>query len=229
MIAKTIPAFYDAKGKKVLHPFERRKGPKPTFPMRRYVSQPLTIHCDSMQDVRKFLLGCRGVSDKEQFGKEDYWLPPEQFEKTKRGDCEDFALWTWRQLLSMGYDARFVAGRSGRYGVGHAWVEFFLDGNCYLLEPQLMVLGLRMPRLSTLRYQPRFSVSWDGKNISYYEHEHAPRTPISFGAVVQLLPEYLSIWAAFWLRSWWRVPRAIWYLLRRFLKGFRWIGKTSQP
>ena len=132
MIAKTIPAFYDASGRKVFRPFERRKGPKPTFPMGRYVSHPLSVHCASMEDVRKFLLGCKVASDKEQFGKEEYWLPPEEFEKTKRGDCEDFALWTWRQLVAMGYDARFVAGRSGRYGAGHAWVEFFQDGDCYL-------------------------------------------------------------------------------------------------
>jgi hypothetical protein len=81
MIAEIIPAAYDAEGKRVFRPFDRRKGPHPTFPMGRYVSQPLTVKCSSMEDVRRFLNGCKRVSDKEQFGKDDYWQPPEDFEK----------------------------------------------------------------------------------------------------------------------------------------------------
>jgi predicted transglutaminase-like cysteine proteinase len=77
--------------------------------------------------VRSFLASCQYISDREQFGKDDYWQPPDEFEKRKKGDCEDFALWTWRQLLNLGYDARFVVGSSGRYGDGHAWVEYFED------------------------------------------------------------------------------------------------------
>ena len=82
--------------------------------MGRYISQPLTINCSTVREVREFLVTCEYVSDKELFGKEEYWQPPEEFEKRKKGDCEDFALWTWRQLLNMGYDSRFVGGSSGR-------------------------------------------------------------------------------------------------------------------
>jgi predicted transglutaminase-like cysteine proteinase len=103
--------------------------------MGRYVSQPLSIQCDSIGDIRNFLRSCKYVTDEELFGQRDYWQPPEDFEKRKKGDCEDFALWTWRQLLSMGYDARFVGGSAGRYGDGHAWVEYFEDGKCFVLEP----------------------------------------------------------------------------------------------
>jgi hypothetical protein len=99
--------------------------------MGRYVSQPLTIKCTTIDEVRRFLIGCEYVSDKELFGKDDYWQPPEEFEKRKKGDCEDFALWTWRQLLNMGYDARFIGGSCGRFGEGHAWVEYFQDGKCF--------------------------------------------------------------------------------------------------
>jgi len=63
--------------------------------MGRYVSQPLTIKCGTIAGVREFLIGCKYVSDKELFGKDDYRQPPEEFEKRKQGDCEDFALWTW--------------------------------------------------------------------------------------------------------------------------------------
>lgn len=120
LIAETIPEAYDALGKKVLRPDLKRRGYHPTWPMGRYVSRPLQVRCETIADVRRFLASCRYVSDQVQFGKLDYWLPPEQFEKTKAGDCDEFALWTWRQLMDLGYEARVVFGRHGRYGTGHA-------------------------------------------------------------------------------------------------------------
>lgn len=127
MIAEIIPEAYEANGKQVSQPFHRRRGLHPTFPIGRYVSQSLTVHCKSLEEMRQFLCRCRAVSDEKLFGKRDYWQPPEEFEKRKAGDCEDFSFWTWRQLLVMGYDARIVFGRSGRYGIGHAWVTFFKE------------------------------------------------------------------------------------------------------
>lgn len=131
--------------------------------MGRYVSQPLGVQCKTIGDVRNFLVRCQYVSDQELFDKRDYWQPPEDFERRRKGDCEDFALWTWRQLLSMGYDARFIGGSAGRYGSGHAWVEYFQNGKCFLFEPLCCRLGYTIPRLLTLRYDPRISVSWDGE------------------------------------------------------------------
>ena len=124
-----------------------------------------------MEDLRRFLCRCRYVSDQEQFGRRDYWQPPEEFEETKRGDCDDFALWTWRQLLHMGYRCRFVVGTVGRYRRGHAWVTFERDGKWYLLEPTMAQVGSQRSRLSVLQYRPLYSTAWDGKTISYYQHE----------------------------------------------------------
>src|ERR1700719_1638512 len=148
MIAEVIPEVYDTTGRRVSRPFERHRGLHSTFPFGRYVSQPLTVKCSTLGDVRRFLAGCKYVSDQEQFGQKDYWQPPEDFEKSKKGDCEDYALWPWRKLLSMGYDARFVAGRSGRFGSGPAWVEYFENGKCYLVE-SLATRVATFPRLST--------------------------------------------------------------------------------
>jgi hypothetical protein len=53
----------------------------------------------------------------------------------------------------LGYDARFVWGQHGRYGIGHAWVGFSKDGEHFLVEPQLSRVGDRLPQLTTLRYQ----------------------------------------------------------------------------
>lgn len=227
MIAETIPDAYDAEGKKVFRPFDRRKGPRPTFPLGRYVSQPLVIHCHSIGEVRQFLTGCKYVSDKDLFDKDDYWQPPEDFEKRKQGDCDDFAFWTWRQFMDLGYDARVVFGQHGRYGSGHAWVQFIQGGKCFVVEPLWRRLGGRLPRLSTLSYHPRFSVSWDGEKLAYYQHrEHSPRPSVADTA--RLLPEYIFIWGFFWVSSPLRVPWFIWSILKRFVKGFRWVGKTRR-
>jgi len=221
MIAETIPAAYDAVGKKVLRPFDRKRGPHPTFPMGRCVSQPLTVKCENLTEVRKFLSGCKGVSDEEQFGRDDYWQPPEDFEKTRKGDCDDFALWTWRQLIDLGYEARVVFGRCGRYGVGHAWVQFFTNEKCYLVEPQLHLLGEVLPRLSTLRYHPKFSVAWNGEMLSYYQHAERKISTNPLELAV-FLPEYFAIWGPFWIRNVWRIPRMLCRAFVKMLSGFRW-------
>jgi Bacterial transglutaminase-like cysteine proteinase BTLCP len=215
MIAEIIPGTYDAIGHQVSQPFLRRRGPHPTFPMGRYLSQPLTVQCGTLDEIRKFLCSCRAISDKELFDKEDYWQPPEEFERRKAGDCEDFSLWTWRELLMLGYDTRVVFGRSGRYGIGHAWVMYFENGKCFLCEPQAARLGPRLPRLTTLQYEPRFSVSWDGKTLKYYAHKKDPEFHASWKIVTSLMPEWATIWSSFWLRSPLRAPRFLWRVLQR--------------
>jgi len=218
MIAEIIPEAYDATGKQVSQPFLRRKGPHPTFPMGRYVSQPLKVQCSTLEEVCQFLRTCRAVSDEDLFGKEEYWQPPEEFEKRKAGDCEDFSLWTWRQLLAMRLNARIVFGKHGRYGIGHAWAMFFQDGGCFLLEPQARFLGLGLPRLSTLRYEPKFSVSWDGKTLRYYAHKEDPEFRPTWRLIAPLIPEWVAVWAPFWLRRLVRFPytltRKIWRKLK---------------
>ncbi len=201
MIAEVLPQAYDGTGTRVAQPFHRRKGPHPSFPMGRYVSQPLTVKCQNISDVRRFLMGCEGASDEELFGKRDYWQPPEDFERLKKGDCDDFALWTWRQLLSMGYDARFVAGKAGRYGTGHAWVTYFENGKCFLVEPTLRNVGEVMPRLSTLKYKPKLSVAWDGKTLSYYAHKDRPFQLALWSQLLPLVLEWLFFWGWFWFRA----------------------------
>jgi hypothetical protein len=181
-----------------------------------------------MQDVRAFLIGCKYVSDKELFGKDEYWQPPEEFEKRKKGDCEDFALWTWRQLLNLGYDARFIGGSCGRYGEEHAWVEYFHDGKCYLLEPLYCRIGIAVPRLSTLRYVPNLSVSWDGKTLRYFSHKK-PESRLGWRTLIPLVMEYLLFWARFWFVNFFRLPTFAWNFLRqRLFKRELWSLRKSR-
>jgi hypothetical protein len=198
MIAEIFPEAYDAHGRKVARPDSRRKGLRSTYPMRRYVSQPLTVKCKSIFDIRRFLSGCRYVSDEEQFGKKDYWQPPEEFERSKKGDCDCFALWTWREFLGLGFDARFVTGRAGRYGAGHAWVQFSKDGKDFLVEPTMARAGNTIPRLTTLRYHPKFSVAWNGTDISFYSHDDRRRDPPLL-TLISFVPDWLIFWVWVWV------------------------------
>ena len=216
MIAELSPRLYDVNGHKVFGPkrSQRRMGFRPTFPMARNFTQPLKHRCSSLEELRDFLCTCR-PADVPVGRRRDYWQPPEEFEQTRTGDCVDFAIWTWRQMVEMGYRARFVGGSSGMYGEGHAWVTFEKDGGQFLLEPQRALLGLQMPRLSVVRYHPLMSVTWDGERIAYFEHEKRNLDP-----PLSKLPELVWEWLTFWIRYWARIiPKIFIALSRRILLG----------
>jgi hypothetical protein len=217
MIGEITPSIYDVAGRPVSSVTRKHQRLfHGTFPMGRYVSQPLTKSCSSIKEVRRFLSECEYVSDKEQFNKDDYWLPPEEFEKRKKGDCEDFALWTWRQLLSMGYKSRYVVGRAGRYGEGHAWVTIERDGKHFIVEP-LAWVGESLPRLSVIRYEPRGSVEWDGKRLRYFIHDR-PEGSIPLIEFAWFGEEWLFFWSKFWLYFLYRLCLLPYLILRRFLR-----------
>ncbi len=54
-----------------------------------------------------------------------------------------------------------------------------------------------MPRLTTLRYAPKLSVSWDGKELKYYVH-HDRYSQLSMRLLTPLVLEYLLFWTCFW-------------------------------
>ncbi len=212
LIAEILPGAYDVEGRKVFRPdSHRHSGFRPTFPMGRFLSQPLQHPCSNFAEMRRFLAGCRYVSDENQFGRKDYWQPPEQFEEGKKGDCDDFSLWAWRQLIQMGYETRFVTGMVGRYREGHAWVTFKKDGKYFLLEPLSWPVGLWQPRLSIIRYKPKFSVTWDGEKITYYEHQDK-KFDVPLPQIVFLCGEWLFFWTRLWLLFPLRLAR---HLLKR--------------
>ena len=173
--------------------------------------------------MARFLISCKQASDKKTFGKDDYWLPPDEFEKSKQGDCDDFALWTWRQLIDMGYPARFVVGRFGRYGGGHAWVTFGRNGKSFIADGTRAVLGLE-PSLRTLNYDPTYSVAWNGKELSFYSHRKTTTPPLA--AVLVLVPSFLWFWLKFWTRVAVRLPWGVARMIgRRLLRGLSKSGE----
>ena len=93
-----------------------------------------------VDEMLAWLRGCAYVRDMELFHDVDFWQHPLTFEQLRRGDCEDFALWSWRKLVEMGHDAEFVAGRCaarGLHGPGHAWVLLHGPDGVSLLDPVL--------------------------------------------------------------------------------------------
>ncbi len=209
MIAEIIPECYDAVGKKTFRPDSRRhSGFRPTFPFGLYARAPLKHWCADFSELRKTLLQFTYISDQELYDKPDYWQSPDKFEEIKKGDCEDYALWAWRQLLQMNLPARFVMGRAGHYGEGHAWVTFQKDGKDFLLEPLSAALGLTMPRLSAIRYKPRYSVASDGEVISYYAHQEQ-KSSLPIHRIGSLILEWLWFWLRFALRLVYLVGRKL--------------------
>jgi hypothetical protein len=94
---------------------------------------------------------------------------------------------------------------------------FFQESTCYLLEPQARGLGLRLPRLSTLQYDPKFSVAWNGKTLKYYAHKDQ-ETSATLSLVFPLIPEWVRIWSWYWIRVGIYFPARI---LKRFWRRAR--------
>jgi hypothetical protein len=220
MFLEVIHDLYDVNGRRAFQPHLKKRLSHPTFPFGRYVSRPLQVHCSSLQELRAFLKGCKQASDKETFGKDDYWLPPDEFEKSRKGDCDDFALWTWRQLIQMGYKARFVAGRCGRFKEGHAWVTFEMNTKHYIADGTLWPLGMHLPTIYNLKYHPIYSVEWNGEKLLFYSHADMGKE-VSFGefiSYVSYVPDWLLCWTKFWARSFYRLPLFVFRYIKRRLK-----------
>jgi len=98
------------------------------------------VAVSSIDDIVAWLQTCEYVSDVDQFHEPDVWQRPSDFERRRRGDCEDFALWAWRKLIEIGVDAEFFVGRvvcgdDGSVARQHAWIVYRCDDEVYLFEP----------------------------------------------------------------------------------------------
>ncbi len=125
---------------------------------------------DSLTELTSWLCRCTYARDPDLFHEPDFWQHPVTFEQLRTGDCEDFALWTWRKLLEMGYEAEFVAGRclddTGKLR-GHAWVLFRTQQDCFLFDPVVPDPARMIVPLASVKqvYLPEVSV--DGRLRQY--------------------------------------------------------------
>ena len=106
------------------------------------------------------------MTDSELFQARDFWQHPGAFERLRRGDCEDFALWAWRKLAEIGIDAEFCVGRvidDDRAAIDrqHAWVVYCVEGTAYLFEPAARTPARMIRPLEEAmgEYVPHFAVN----------------------------------------------------------------------
>ena len=108
------------------------------------------VRIESIDGIVEWLLTCEYVTDSRLFNEPDRWQHPSSFEELRRGDCEDFALWTWRKLAELEIDAEFYVGRvllndEPHVLRQHAWVVFCVDDVEYLFEPAAREESPRWP------------------------------------------------------------------------------------
>lgn len=120
--------------------------------------------------MKAWLLGCEYIRDPELFQEVDFWQHPTTFEHLRKGDCEDFALWAWRALVHLGYEAEFVAGHwapPGAEPAGHAWVLFSDAGRPHLFDPVIRDADGMVRPIATVRDEYLPEVSVDGRFNRY--------------------------------------------------------------
>jgi hypothetical protein len=136
------------------------------------------FHGQSSVDVRHvadmlaWLRECEYVSDEDAYQVTDFWLHPSAFELQRRGDCEDFALWAWRKLVELGFDAEFVVGYATAgpaAGRRHAWVVFRDGEHEYLLEPCQRTAEHALQPLPAVRanYVPEYGVDAQRRRFTF--------------------------------------------------------------
>jgi hypothetical protein len=160
-----------------------------------YLEGPSRVDARSLRGICAWLRRCKYVSDPRLFGRPDYWQFPAGFEELRRGDCEDHALWAWRKLIELGYEAELMVGRQGPADSGcqnsddsgegwHAWVVYSQDGSRFLLEATSKSRSEMIRPLSeaSSQYAPHASVDHRLQRhlyagfIGWLKSKHEPRS-----------------------------------------------------
>jgi hypothetical protein len=135
-----------------------------------YFEGDSAVPVNNLHELRSWLRGCRYVRDPELFHERDYWQHPRTFEQLRRGDCEDFALWAWRKLVEMGYDAELVIGNcAGNRQSRHAWIVYRENAVEYLMEPGNAREATWVRPLDEVRaeYLPIYGVGPDRRRFTF--------------------------------------------------------------
>jgi hypothetical protein len=136
----------------------------------------------TLDDLLDWLATCQYETDASLFRESDYWQHPHTFEKLRRGDCEDFALWAWRKLVELGIDADLVIGRRvppGSENSRHAWILFRDGGDEFVLEPIVRERSAAVRSVSSVRgeYIPEFGVARDRRRFFFAGYAYFLQNP----------------------------------------------------
>lgn len=152
-----------------------------------YLAGPSKVTATSPEEIASWLLDCRYADDRELLDDHDHWLHPRTFEVVRAGDCEDFALWAWRELLELRFDAEFVVGsrrRAGGEEGRHAWVVFRRDDLEFVLDgvERKATRIIRLLADARPEYEPQVGVSANGTRFVFaglYRTAWGRRLPVS--------------------------------------------------
>jgi Bacterial transglutaminase-like cysteine proteinase BTLCP len=140
-------------------------GPGSRWQFAHYFEGESRVRVTSIDDIVEWLGTCEYVSDTDQFHEQDLWQQPCAFERLRRGDCEDFALWAWRKLAEIGVESEFYVGRvvcgdEPPIDRHHAWVVYRVDRADFLFEPAARDRQRMIQPLSAVKdeYVPHFAV-----------------------------------------------------------------------
>ena len=126
---------------------------------------PSNVKVNGLDQVRLWLRGCEYVEDDKMFGVGELWQLPAEFEESRRGDCDDHAVWAWKKLVDLGYEARLAIGDMG--GIGHCWINIRSNGKWYVFETTSKYSReLLLPVKWADDYWPEYTIDAD----HYYEH-----------------------------------------------------------
>ena len=124
-----------------------------------YLEGQSSVQVGSVEELCEWLLGCEYAEDRELFNEADFWQHPSTFERLRRGDCEDHAIWAWRKLNEIGVEAELMLGTwhpSGGEPGGHAWVRFNDGTETWILESVGAASNTMLRRFADVRdeYSP---------------------------------------------------------------------------
>lgn len=165
-----------------------------------YFEGESAVDVHSVDDVCTWLQGCDYVRDPDLFNESDFWQHPRTFERLRVGDCEDHALWAWRKLVELGFQAELVSGTwqppAGPQG-GHVWVRFRQEGRDYILESVNRTRELMVRPLEEVRaeYVPHAGVDHEFRQYAYSGYLRGTSGErASAGVIVALLPLSILVW-----------------------------------
>lgn len=152
-------------------------------PFHWYFTGRSQVPITSIEEICNWLGQCDYVQDNLQFSKKDHWQhPTEELEQTRKGDCEDLALWAWRKLAELNVPAELVVGKhppDDHQATSHAWVVYRSGREQFLLEPTAKTTPMIIPLQSTNRYCPRYGVDHHYKTFSYEQNGRPGKTGAS--------------------------------------------------
>jgi hypothetical protein len=114
-----------------------------------YLEGPSQVLAETIDAICDWLRECQAVDDQTLFFRPDFWQHPVTFEQLKKGDCEDHALWAWRQLFRLRIPSVFVTGLWR--DIPHTWVMMEHEGRDMLLETTCKSGAMLLP-LETARH-----------------------------------------------------------------------------